>query len=237
MVVISTLVYFVTQLFQPLAAALFVVRQTNHLVADFGLIPVTAELGVQPNFADLDAFVAAAGYAEAAVVHGLGDPPFVKGGWTISTFEFPPQPKNATMVLTTQAVQTNPRCENLTPQINKNADGSYNVTATRNGCTASFGAKTTDGKEPFGVTKVDNCGFGGQSATAEDRFKPVVFWFFTFDGPTASMVFCSPLVETFQVSVNVSLSTQLINSQPTQISEVTSNVTSGQPFNGLALNG
>ena len=238
MVVASTCFFLLTNLFQPLAAALLVVRPTNHVVENFGPVFVMGELGVQPDFADLDAFVAAAGYAEASIVHDLGDPPFVKDGWTISPFQFPSQPKNATMTLTTPAVQTDPRCEVLNPQITKNTDGSVNVTATRGSCAVGFSASPNDGNQRYGVGKLDNCTINGQQgAITDDRFKPVVFWFFTFDGPTASMVFCSPLVQTFDVSVNISLSTQLINNEPIPQQQVTSNVTSGEPFNGLALNG
>jgi len=235
MVVAVTMLAYLTSLWQPLSAALFVVRSTNHILDDFSPIVVNAELGVNPSFTDLDAFLAAAGYAEAAVVHGLGDPPFVRGGWTVAPFDFPSQPKNATMALDVQAVLVDPRCETLSPQLNKITDGSYNVTSIRGNCVYSFRANLTDGDDAFGVTKVDNC--SDQSANVEDIFKPVVFWFFTFDGPTASMIHCQPSVETHLVRANVSLSTQLIISEPTKLEERTSNVTVGAPFNGFALNG
>ena len=237
-IVISTILSYLGNLWQPISAALFVVRQTNHIVDNFSNISVTATLGVQPSFADVDAFLAAAGYAEAAVVHALDDPPFVRSGWTIAPFDFPLQPKNATMALQSQAIYTDPRCETLSPQLNKNPDASYTVTATRGNCVTSFRANQTGGDETFGVTKVENCATGDlQTAPVDDHFKPVVFYFFTYDGPTASMVFCSPSVETHLVNVNVSLSTRLINTLPTKISELDSNVTVGAPFNGLALNG
>jgi len=232
LVVVTTVLTYVSALWQPLAAALFVVRPTNHIVGDFSPVVVTQELGVNPTFTDLDAFLAAAGYTEAAVVHGLDDPPFVRGGWTVAPFDFPPQPKNATMTLDAQAVFVDTHCETLSPQLNRTADGSYDVTATRGSCVYGFRANTKDGDDAFGVSKLDNC-----SPNVEDRFKPVVFWFFTFDGPTASMVHCAPTIETHLVNVNVSLSTHLINTEPTKIKELTSNVTVGAPFNGLALNG
>jgi hypothetical protein len=237
MVVVTTIFTYVTTLWQPLAATLFVVRQTNHLVDNFSPVVVTAALGVQPNFTDLDAFLAAAGYTEAAVVHGLDDPPFVKGGWTVAPFDFPPQPKNATMVLDVQAVFTDPHCETLTPQLTQAPDGSYNVTSTRGSCLYSFSATRSQGEDAFGVSKLDNCSSSDQSSNVEDRFKPLVFWFFTFDGPTASMVHCSPTMETHLVRVNVSLGTHLINSEPTKIQQLTSNVTVGAPLNGRTLNG
>jgi len=237
-VVVSTILAYITSLWQPLAATLFVVRQTNYLDKDFSNVTITAQLGVQPTFTDLDAFLAAAGYAEAAVVHDLPDPPFVWGGWSISTFLFPNQPKNATMTLDVEAIWTDPRCETLSPQLNQTADGLYTVTATRGSCAVSFRANQTQGDEAFGVTKVDNCPVGDQSEDMEDTYKPVVFWSFTFNDPTASMVFCAPVVETHMVNVNVSLSTRLITEEPRTLSnKVTTNVTTGAPFNGLTMNG
>ena len=237
-VVVVTILSYLANLWQPLAAALFLVRQTNSIDNDFSNITITAQLGVQPTFTDLDAFLAAAGYTEAAVVHGLSDPPFVWGGWTVSTFVFPNQPKNATMTLNAEAVWTDPRCETLSPQLNNTADGVYTGTASRGDCVASFIANRTDGPEAFGVAKIDNCPVGNQSADVDDSFKPVVFWFFTFDDPTASMIFCSPSIETHLVNVNVSLSTHLITTEPITLpDELTSNVTTGAPFNGLTLNG
>lgn len=234
-VVVSVILSYMANLWQPLAATLFVVRQTNFVDNNFSNITFNAQLGVQPSFTDLDSFLAAAGYTEAAVVHGLSDPPFVWSGWTVSIFDFPNQPKNATMTLDTQAIWTDPRCETLSPQLNQIADGLYNVTASRGDCVAGFLANQTQGNEAFGVSKIDNCPVG---AVVEDRFKPVVFWFFTFDDPTASMIFCSPLVETHLVNVNVSLSTHLITTEPIKLpDEVTTNVTTGDPFNGLTLNG
>ena len=142
------------------------------------------------------------------------------------------------MALGAQAILIDPHCETLSPQFNQNADGSYTGTATRGQCVASFRANQTDSDQAFGVVKFDNCTTGDPNTLLEDRFKSVVFWFFTFDGPTASMVFCAPTVEAHLVNVNVSLSTRRIATEPTIVkSNLTSNVTTGEPFNGLALNG
>ena len=238
MVVVVTFLSYSTAIWQALSGTLFVVLQTSNLITDSTPVLVTAELGVQPSFTDLDAFLAAAGYAEAAVIHDLDDPIFVWRGWTVAPFEFPPQPKNATMALGAQAILIDPHCETLSPQFDQNADGSYTGTATRGQCIASFRANQTDSDQAFGVVKLDNCTTSDPNTLLEDRFKSVVFWFFTFDGPTASMVFCAPKVETHLVNVNVSLSTRLIATKPTIVkSDLTSNVTTGKPFNGLALNG
>ncbi|KAG6840029.1 hypothetical protein C0991_009474 [Blastosporella zonata] len=50
--------------------------------------PVTSlkDIGLVPDVDQLDAFVAAAGYTEAAVFHDLPDPPFIHGGWATAQF-------------------------------------------------------------------------------------------------------------------------------------------------------
>jgi len=47
------------------------------VTATTGLIsaPDTADIS------DLSGFMAAAGYVDASVIHGLADPPFVQGNW------------------------------------------------------------------------------------------------------------------------------------------------------------
>lgn len=46
----------------------------------------TKIIGLAPDIRDLSAFVAAAGFAEAAAFHGLPDPPFITGGWATAEF-------------------------------------------------------------------------------------------------------------------------------------------------------
>lgn len=88
-------------------------------------------MGLASDIGDLSAFVAAAGFAEAAAFHGLPDPPFVTGGWATAEFlvrirhktnrpqlirfssKFPTDSSlNGTMVLNTTGLQTNLTCAN-----------------------------------------------------------------------------------------------------------------------------
>jgi hypothetical protein len=46
----------------------------------------TKTLGLAPDVNELNAFVAAAGFAEAAVFHGLSDPPFINSEWATAEF-------------------------------------------------------------------------------------------------------------------------------------------------------
>lgn len=91
----------------------------------------TKVIGLASDIGDLSAFVAAAGFAEAAAFHGLPDPPFVTGGWATAEFlvrirhktnrpqlirfssKFPTDSSlNGTMVLNTTGVQTQLNCAN-----------------------------------------------------------------------------------------------------------------------------
>jgi len=55
-------------------------------------IPVTSSvIGLNPSYTNLLSFVAAAGYAEAAAMYNLSDPPFVQGGWAVAPFQVTPR--------------------------------------------------------------------------------------------------------------------------------------------------
>lgn len=41
----------------------------------------TKSVGLAPDISNLNGFMAAAGYVDASVLLGLGDPPFVQRGW------------------------------------------------------------------------------------------------------------------------------------------------------------
>jgi hypothetical protein len=41
----------------------------------------TKSVGLAPDISNLNGFMAAAGYVDASVILGLGDPPFVQRGW------------------------------------------------------------------------------------------------------------------------------------------------------------
>lgn len=235
LVILSTLIYFATLLFQPLAASLFTVKATQFVMQ--GSVGSTSKLGLRPDFNDLNAFSAAAGYAEAAVLHNLGDPPFVWEGWSMATFNVTTVrdtiTKNGTVLINSVATQTDPKCSvasTSTPVVAGN--GSYTVAGSYGGCSASFTSEPNT-RENFGVTLANGCTNG-----LEDKFKPVMFWFFTPYPPTASMIFCAPSVQIFEITANVSISDNTL-----QYVEVVnkwggvSNVTSGTPLNGLALNG
>ncbi|KAK7681784.1 hypothetical protein QCA50_015131 [Cerrena zonata] len=85
LVFVSIFTGLVAKLFQPLAGALISLKPiatTN----DF-TVRNTAQIGLSPTFNDLNAFLAAAGFTEAAAFQGLPDPPFVMANWAAATIE------------------------------------------------------------------------------------------------------------------------------------------------------
>src|SRR6267378_3304749 len=79
--------------FQPIAAALFSVRDTyiafpgsifdNH----FRVPLLTCSLGNKREQSPSVGFLGASGLASASIVYGLGDPEFIHDGYTVGAFE------------------------------------------------------------------------------------------------------------------------------------------------------
>ncbi|PVG03762.1 hypothetical protein CPB86DRAFT_778862, partial [Serendipita vermifera] len=234
----SIFITLLTLLFQPLTAGLFLIRPTQFEF--WSNVNMVSVLGLRPDYSDLNAFAAAAGYAQAAAMHGLGDPPFVWEGFSmpsinVSTIHTEIS-KNGTVFVKSVATQTDPRCvaANVGPIIQQ-ANGSYVFEGSYNGCKATV-VSDPNAREHFGVLLVDGCNVNG--VEPEDRFKPIMFWFFSPSLPAASMVFCSPVVEIYSVMANISIVDNVLqNVQVLERWDGVSNVTSGAPLNGLALNG
>ncbi|KAG8812937.1 hypothetical protein FRC17_001743, partial [Serendipita sp. 399] len=237
-IVLSTVISLVTLLFQPLTAALFIIRPTEFEF--WGMANTMSALGLRPDFNDLNAFAAAAGYTQAAALHGLGDPPFVWEGFSMPTVNvsaiYSNLIKNGTVYLNSVATQTDPRCFQATvPPPVRNGNGSFTLTGQYQGCSASVESDPND-REHFGVILVDNCAVNG--TVPADPFKPIMFWFFSPSIPAASMVFCSPTVSIWNVVANISIVDNVLrNIHILERWDGISNVTSGAPLNGLALNG
>lgn len=195
-------------------------------------------LGLRSDFNDLVAFAAASGYVDAAVSHDLGDPPFIFGGWSVAQFDYKTLyntvAKNGSVSVNTVATQTDTRCSAVDTITQQGTSSSW--TGSYDGCTASFSIQSNDTTETnFGVVRVDNCAVNG--ATPSDAFKPVMFWFYGPQGQTA-MTFCSPTIKAFNVNATLTLfNNTLTNVTVLSDYDTTSNVTSGPPLNGLALNG
>ncbi|KAI3611371.1 hypothetical protein WG66_002222 [Moniliophthora roreri] len=203
-------------------------------------------IGLAPDIGELNAFVAAAGFADAAVFNNLEDPPFVKGGWATAEFTFPTdQFLNGTMVVNTTGIQTKANCEGPkeTPLVGPNPTAQANRTITsisNGGCNVTVSFDPTVATQQYGVSDA-SCSDAEKSANI--TFRPVMFWFFHMKdggGEEARTVFCKPTITPFNVKAAASLSDgSLINvTESVGNSEYSkpNNVT-GAPLNGLAFNG
>ncbi|KAJ6623480.1 hypothetical protein B0H10DRAFT_1786175 [Mycena sp. CBHHK59/15] len=199
----------------------------------------TNTLGLALDVDQLTAFSAAAGFAEAAVFHGLPDPPFIRGGWSISEFEFPAwSVLNGTLSVNTTAVQTNASCEVPTAfQLSTPGTTDFTIQASSAaGCNASvtFDPETSSNMQ-YGVVSVAGCG------ATEVQFQPVMFWFFHRKSddiltPQGASVFCTPTIRAYNVIADVDLNNGSII-RVTQLDNVTTpNNVTGSPLNGQAFN-
>ncbi|KAG6876440.1 hypothetical protein C0993_003142 [Termitomyces sp. T159_Od127] len=213
LVALTSLMVLLSLLFQPLSAALLVVKDTYLPLPDVTL-NTTSAIGLNHDlqYLDLTSFVTAAGFASASVLYNLPDPSFIHEQYTVAPFEV---------------------------DMAKHDDGSgWNNSAKFNDCTISWSVDKS-AVNLFGVNTTD-C---SQSNLA--WFKPVVFWFFTYEPiANASATFCFPNISLWDVNVNVDLATGNLTkvlelrpfSSSSNFSSLSGNVT-GDPLFGRAYNG
>ncbi|KAK0211432.1 hypothetical protein IW262DRAFT_1467913 [Armillaria fumosa] len=242
LVALTSLMALLSLTFQPLAAALLVVRDTWWGLPD-ATVNTLAAIGLNQNenFNDLTSFLTAAGFASASVLYNLGSPPFVFGAYTVAPFQLPSNvPVNSTMVYAnTTAVRSDPGCQAVAVDMVQNTDGSgWNNSVSSNGCTISF-AVDRNASVLFG-TDIPVCDSG-----VPPQFSPVLFWFFTYEpSAAASATLCFPTITLWDVNVNLDLAsgniTRVTESRPftasSNFSSLSANVT-GPPLNGRAYNG
>lgn len=193
-------------------------------------------IGLDPTFSTLQSFVSAAGYAEAAALHNLTDPPFVQGTWGVAEFRIPEQPSsgaNGTVVVPTTAIRSLSNCHKSDrfDLSRGGTQGSFAVTGTWQGCSASFNIESS-ATDQFGVTTA-SCG-----NDPADPFKAVVFWFYSPQAQTASLMFCQPTIQVFNVLAEAELNgdRKMLNVTLVDQNVAANNVT-GAPQNGRAFNG
>ncbi|KAJ3505074.1 hypothetical protein NLJ89_g7605 [Agrocybe chaxingu] len=80
----SSLTACLTYFFQPLTGSIFQIRTIPQI--DPLAVPNTKIIGLSSDISALDAFLGAAGYVDASVIHNLTDPPFIQGGWSTAEF-------------------------------------------------------------------------------------------------------------------------------------------------------
>ncbi|KAH9036492.1 hypothetical protein EDB85DRAFT_1940369 [Lactarius pseudohatsudake] len=227
-----------TLLFQPLAGSVFSIRQ---LPNESGSTAQSIRaIGLSPDTNDLTAFAASAGFAEAAVFNGLGDPSFVRGGWATAEFVFPTDTYlNGSMSINTTGIATDTNCK-IPNQISVNSSIATNwtVSATSaDGCTVNATFNPNNADQQYGVTNVPNCG----ANTTDPTFQPVLFWFWRQNPSGSAAVFCTPQIRLYDVTAFASLNNgSLLNVSTIDNYPAANNISgpplSGTPYNGLIFN-
>ncbi|KAI0689567.1 hypothetical protein BC835DRAFT_1418450 [Cytidiella melzeri] len=249
LVTLASVLVIITFCFQPLSAALFNVqdvfwlepRSTSTSLASIGL-------NQDANFQDLSSFLTAAGYASANVRYGVGDPAFVYQEYTIAPFLMPSGISNGTVTANTTAVQSQPNCvgpDGGSVSLNQLGNGSWNNTASFNGCSFSWSVNKT-AVNLFGVNPVPDTSECASLTAIPEEYRPVIFWFFTYQpSAMASISMCSPSLTFLDVTASIDIAssnvTSLdilgpIGSHVTTLQEFSGNVT-GDPLDGRAYNG
>ncbi|KAH9475216.1 hypothetical protein JR316_0012327 [Psilocybe cubensis] len=237
----SSITAVLTYIYQPLTGSIFQIQYAQQ--SDSTSVIGTQSVGLSPDIADLNPFMAAAGYVDASVLFGLPDPPFVQGGWATAEVLFPSKPSlNGTLSVDTAGIQTTANCSNSVgaPTIS-GSDNALTVTSTSvDGCQLNVTFDSTAATQQYGVQSV-SC--PGNASTLPVQFQPVMFWFFQNSNSQKQVksVFCTPRIKAVQVTATASLNDgNLVN--VTQIGDLTvdNNVTGtglNQPpapvFNGV----
>ncbi|KAA1473042.1 hypothetical protein DENSPDRAFT_218676 [Dentipellis sp. KUC8613] len=245
LVALTSLMAIVGLSFQPLAAALFTLRQTYITLPDAQVTSRQAiGLNQDQQFQDLTSFLGASGYASSSILYNLGDPNFVKGGYTVALFDLPYNlANNGSLSANTSAILSDPGCQNPDQgvQMNRNPDGSgsWNNSATFNGCTFSWTVNKTS-EHLFGAEILPPC---SAFAGTDVPFLPAIFWFFTYEPtPMASVTMCAPRITLQSVAVDVDLHSGNITAVnvtgpfATTPGTAAGNIT-GAPLDGKAYNG
>ncbi|KIO00664.1 hypothetical protein M404DRAFT_756865 [Pisolithus tinctorius Marx 270] len=238
LVYISTVTVLIVILLQPLAGSLLEVQQVPHSVVSTAIS--TRAVALSPDVTQLDAYLASAGYADAAVYGNLGDPPYVYEEWTAALFE-PASgvSPSGTLAVNTTGLQTEVNCNNP-ESLNLTSSGdSYSAQAAfPNACFASFSFGTADGSQQYSVINASSCAPAGQ----EISFQPVVFWYYLQDtsatnDPQVSAIFCQPSMRVFTMSTSMNLGNGALGDCTILQDFTESNNVTGDPLNGQIFNG
>ncbi|KAK7021922.1 hypothetical protein VNI00_017151 [Paramarasmius palmivorus] len=205
-VFLASLMLLTSLSFQPLSAALLNVRDTWWSLPD-ATVNTKTILGLNQNaaFSDLTAFLSSAGFAGATALFNLPQPAFTNGLYTIMQFDMPDVTRNGTSIfVNATAIKTDPGCQPVEPtMVQVGGNGEWNNSVERDGCGLNWTVSRT-GPNLFGATAA-NC-TSGEFANVEPQFRPVVFWFFTYQ-PSArsSATICTPRFQLFDVAVTIDL--------------------------------
>ncbi|KAJ7641417.1 hypothetical protein FB45DRAFT_900170 [Roridomyces roridus] len=239
----SSLLAVTTYIYQPLAGSIFQV-QTRGRTSDSQAQSIQS-LGLSPDVAELNAFAAAAGYAQAAVFNRLGDPPFVNTantntGWTTAQFVFSSDTYlNGSMTVNTTGIRTNSNCSNpISPtavNIGNGTNGTITATSL-SGCNQTVPFNPQVATQQYGVASAP-C---PQTASSNVTLDPVVFWFYQQkddQSTEAKAVFCQPFMELFYIKASADLASGQLTGVSIVGDYVKDNNITGPPLNNDTLNG
>jgi hypothetical protein len=233
-IIISGLTALTSLLFQPMAGAVFSVKQLPRSSA------ATAQsirtIGLSPEVTDLTSFAASAGYAEAAVFNNIADPSFIHNCWAIAEFVFPTNLYlNGTMGINTTGIKILPNCAipNQLSVTSSNANSSTISATSVNGCSLRLSLNPNDAEQQYGVVNVPRCG----TNTSDVAFQSVFFWFWQKSSNSTSAVFCQPAMELFDVTAFAALNNNSLTNVTIIDNYPKANNVSGPPLNGVTYNG
>ncbi|KAI0344122.1 hypothetical protein BDW22DRAFT_1372815 [Trametopsis cervina] len=239
-VYLSMLSALATTIFQPLAGALLAVKQVP--MAYPLQVTGTTQLGLVPDFTTLNAFLAAAGFAEAAAFQGLPDPPFVRGTWASAQFVSPLVGTQSSVAVHTTGINTLTNC--ATPAANPVVDTSNATSFTftvslPDGCTSNVTFDPRSAEQQYGTSPTDPVSCGLPASTPQ-QYAPVMFWFYhnaTAGQPgQAGAVVCRPSLDLFQIVTTVSLSNASLTGIEVKDTYTAPNNVSGAPLDGNVFN-
>ncbi|KAG8853833.1 hypothetical protein FRB96_007973 [Tulasnella sp. 330] len=223
----------------PLASSLLTTRNT--MILETG-VPLTSikTLGLVPDYSSLEFFVAASGYASAAAIHNLTDPPFLfKGSWAIAEWDIPPPSKigaisNQTVFLNTTGVESISNCQVADSEMvidDDTSSGNITISGSWSGCNITFQVTDTE-SDQYGVLPLNNCNQFQQPP----QYQPVIFYVYSFLNRVIKLTFCQPSLQLSNVEAGVDMHTGLVNSVIIGDSNVPeSNVTGLPAFNGITF--
>ncbi|TDL20471.1 hypothetical protein BD410DRAFT_872067 [Rickenella mellea] len=201
-------------------------------------------LGLDPSYATLNNFLAAAGYADSNVTNGLNNPLFVVDKFAIADFQAPnDQFLTSKLTVNTTGIKSEANCTVPSAlQLLPSADNFYTISAnSTSGCSVLLPINQTNAAEQYGVTLVPNC---GPNPADSVFFQPIFFWFFhtRMDNNQweARGIFCEPFIETYNVTATLDLDrNNLAISEVGAKIDVTNSVNNitGPPLSGKAFNG
>ncbi|KAF8582931.1 hypothetical protein K439DRAFT_1349965, partial [Ramaria rubella] len=246
----SSLICIVNILLHPMAGSFFLVKPGITVVPSSAPVQSTTQIGLNPAYKDLSSFVAAAGFAEAAAVHNLSNPPFIQGDWAVAQFKLPSDAaQNTTITVSTTGVQTNVTCSvphtsNFMPPTSSSPHN-WTLQASvdiGSGCTFLQSIDSTLATNQYGVEAIPGC----SANTLSDPFVPVFFWFYNEPPngngtPVASTVFCAPTISAYAVAATVDVGTGLLvevnvtGNLDRNDNNVTTGAFAGKAFNGVSF--